>query len=225
MSKIIIGIHGLGNKPPEETLNTWWEESICEGLEGIGKLRRSLNFQLVYWTHYLYPTPLDPTVKDKENNSDTDTMWVHVLDITHPLADAGPDQEVPQGSNVTFNGSASRDNVGIVNWTWIFPYNGTKQTLYGERPNFIFWTPGIYNISLSVVDSENNSDTDNILIDVTRTGKNRFKVCQRKSFSFYFFSSQNEELIITSSYTTLDHEKITYHSIFTIYRLIYFKRQ
>jgi hypothetical protein len=29
---IIIGVHGLLNKPPKETLEKWWSESINEGL-------------------------------------------------------------------------------------------------------------------------------------------------------------------------------------------------
>jgi len=28
MSKVIIGIHGLSNKPPEDTLAGWWKDGI-----------------------------------------------------------------------------------------------------------------------------------------------------------------------------------------------------
>jgi len=31
MDKIIIGIHGIGNKPPEDILRNWWLDSILEG--------------------------------------------------------------------------------------------------------------------------------------------------------------------------------------------------
>ncbi len=33
MTKVIIGIHGLANKPMRETLADWWEKAIREGLE------------------------------------------------------------------------------------------------------------------------------------------------------------------------------------------------
>lgn len=67
MSRIIIGVHGLGNKPPEQTLEIWWKASILEGLKEIRKLRSSFNFKLVYWANYLYPTPLNPEIEDKKN--------------------------------------------------------------------------------------------------------------------------------------------------------------
>ncbi len=67
MSKIIIGIHGLGNKPPPKTLSRWWQAAIREGLERIKKPNPQFTFELVYWAHYLYPLPLKPRIKDTEN--------------------------------------------------------------------------------------------------------------------------------------------------------------
>ena len=32
-SYVIIGVHGLANKPPEKTLTEYWTKSILEGLE------------------------------------------------------------------------------------------------------------------------------------------------------------------------------------------------
>jgi len=32
-SKIIIGIHGLGNKPPKTILEKWWRQAIEDGLK------------------------------------------------------------------------------------------------------------------------------------------------------------------------------------------------
>ena len=36
MAKIIIGIHGLSNKPAEPTLTAWWLAAINDGLRGAG---------------------------------------------------------------------------------------------------------------------------------------------------------------------------------------------
>ena len=67
MSKIILGIHGLGNKPPKRLLERWWKDALKEGLRGIGRPRRFMRFRLVYWAHCLHPQPLDPSIKDKTN--------------------------------------------------------------------------------------------------------------------------------------------------------------
>ena len=67
MAKVIIGIHGLGNKPSKKTLTDWWLKSIIEGLEGINKNNFKLNFEIVYWADVLNEKPLDETITDKEN--------------------------------------------------------------------------------------------------------------------------------------------------------------
>lgn len=64
MSKIIIGIHGLGNKPPFNILHKWWEMSIADGLMAINHPFPLNNFNLVYWANHIYPEPLD--IKEKE---------------------------------------------------------------------------------------------------------------------------------------------------------------
>lgn len=59
-SKLIIGIHGLSNKPAEKTLASWWEKAMLEGLKVNCKLSRdALDFQSVYWAKDMYPKP-DP---------------------------------------------------------------------------------------------------------------------------------------------------------------------
>ena len=67
MSKIIIGIHGLGNKPPFDTLNDWWEMSIRDGLKAINHAFPLQNFHLIYWANFIYPEPLNIKEKDSEH--------------------------------------------------------------------------------------------------------------------------------------------------------------
>jgi len=67
MAKIIIGIHGLGNKPPQEILYSWWEKSIQEGLSSAGIKRKLCPFELVYWAGHIYPEPLQPAEKNPES--------------------------------------------------------------------------------------------------------------------------------------------------------------
>jgi len=81
MSEIIIGIHGMGNKPPPKTLSRWWQAAIREGLKRIKKADLAFAFELVYWAHYLHPVPLKPRMKDKD----------HPLFIEDPYLRALPD--------------------------------------------------------------------------------------------------------------------------------------
>lgn len=58
MKPIIIGIHGLHNKPSRFQLTRWWKKSILEGLVSVARKRIRFRFVLVYWAHFLYPRPL-----------------------------------------------------------------------------------------------------------------------------------------------------------------------
>jgi len=108
-------------------------------------------------------------VTDAKGNWDIDLMTVTVNDTTAPSADAGPDQTVDEGTSVTFDGSASTDNVGIVSHSWDF-MDGAPKTLYGVRPTYRFDGPGIFVVTLNVTDAAANRDTDTMtvtVIDVT----------------------------------------------------------
>ena len=67
MSKVIIGIHGLGNKPPAKVLEIWWKASIREGLKKIGKPKKYFNFKMAYWSHCLYETPMNSSIRDEKS--------------------------------------------------------------------------------------------------------------------------------------------------------------
>jgi len=105
-------------------------------------------------------------VFDENGNWDTDQLVLTVRDITPPEADAGEYREIKQGTEITLDGIASIDNVGIVNYTWSFDYNGSAVSLYGPSVIFRFDTPENYTITLTVADAMDNRDTDttNILV-------------------------------------------------------------
>ncbi len=67
MDKIIIGIHGLGNKPPKYLLEEWWRQSINEGLKRIGCHFVKYDFELAYWADSLHPDPLNPFEDDEDS--------------------------------------------------------------------------------------------------------------------------------------------------------------
>lgn len=67
MDSVIIGIHGLGNKPPEPLLRKWWELSMTEGLRS-GNFKSVLpNFEMVVWSDILYDKSLDVNEKNVES--------------------------------------------------------------------------------------------------------------------------------------------------------------
>ncbi|MBN1539176.1 MAG: PKD domain-containing protein [Candidatus Thermoplasmatota archaeon] len=104
-------------------------------------------------------------VTDEAGYWNTDTMNVTVVDITPPIADAGPDQVVDQGTLVIFNGSGSSDNVGITNWTWTFT-DGGKITLQGSGPSYLFEHPGVFIVTLNVTDVAGNWQIDTMTVTV-----------------------------------------------------------
>ncbi|MCZ6743434.1 MAG: alpha/beta hydrolase [Alphaproteobacteria bacterium] len=55
MPKVIVGIHGLANKPKKDTLADWWKKSIKEGLNKNCQIAESeFQFEMVYWADLLY---------------------------------------------------------------------------------------------------------------------------------------------------------------------------
>lgn len=89
MSKIIIGIHGLGNKPSEKTLKEWWLKSIIEGLDNIKKNNFKLNFEIIYWADVFHKKPLDETITDKDDPCYVEERYVPAMEnfvpTPHPI--------------------------------------------------------------------------------------------------------------------------------------------
>lgn len=58
MGKVVIGIHGLRNKPEQSLLQERWKAAILEGLNEQEYGTQSFSFELVYWANVLYKSPL-----------------------------------------------------------------------------------------------------------------------------------------------------------------------
>jgi hypothetical protein len=90
-------------------------------------------------------------------------------DVIAPVVEAGPDQTVSAGTEVTLDGSASTDNFGtanIANYTWTLDDNGLM-SLYGVEAQHRFNTPGIYEVTLTAKDYGDNVATDMLTVTVT----------------------------------------------------------
>ena len=115
------------------------------------------------------------SVFDSHGHSSTDlgnySFQIVAPDDTPPIADAGPDQNVKEGTTVIFDGSLSTDDSGtIANFIWTFTFNAFPITLYGVSPEFNFTKAGTYNVTLTVLDPSANSDTDTMTVVVTTVG-------------------------------------------------------
>jgi parallel beta-helix repeat protein len=111
-------------------------------------------------------------VIDTSGNSDTGSTVkfdVTARDRIPPIADAGDDQDVEQGTVVTLDGSNSTDNVGIVEYIWSFTYDGAPLSRTGMIVNWEFGIPGVYLVVLSVSDAAGLTDTDEVTITVRDT--------------------------------------------------------
>ncbi len=84
MAKVIIGVHGLGNKPPGPLLVQWWRSSIKEGLKR-GKYKVSLPmFEMAPWSDIIHKIPLDPSVDDPESPYFIDEKYTEAQTDFHP---------------------------------------------------------------------------------------------------------------------------------------------
>jgi hypothetical protein len=86
--KIIIGIHGLHNKPPRKLLTKWWRKSIREGLLRDYSVFKPFSFQMVYWSDVNYEKPQDSTIRDID----------HPRYLSEPYAPYLPAQKPSKGS-------------------------------------------------------------------------------------------------------------------------------
>ncbi|MDH5783080.1 MAG: PKD domain-containing protein [Candidatus Bathyarchaeota archaeon] len=104
--------------------------------------------------------------RDIVGNTGSSDVVYFTVDATPPTADAGSDQTVDEDTAVTFDGSASTDNVGIVSYEWDFGdgTSGTSKTVTHEYTN-----AGTYTVTLKVEDAAGNQATDTVVVTVNST--------------------------------------------------------
>jgi len=109
-------------------------------------------------------------VFDRSGNSGEDSLVVEVSDESSPVAEINVSPRPGEAGveNVSFNGSKSFDNVGIVDYRWDIFQNGSTET--GETVSRVFYSPGNYSVELEVEDSSGNTNStvsDFELVDTT----------------------------------------------------------
>jgi len=76
MAYVIIGIHGLGNKPPVEVLEDWWKLAMLEGLNTHNYSALLPEFEMVFWADILHEDSLDMNEKDVNSPLYSDEQYV-----------------------------------------------------------------------------------------------------------------------------------------------------
>jgi PKD repeat protein len=109
------------------------------------------------------------TCRDAAGYADSDELYITVLDTEKPVAYAGTDNFVDQGTTVTFYGFGCTDNVEVVSWVWTFEYWGRTAELNGQDPSFKFVPVGEFIVTLTVADARGNEDTDEVRVFVRDT--------------------------------------------------------
>lgn len=72
MKTVLVGIHGLRNKPSKYLLTRWWKESIDEGFRVVNLPLPRYSLEIAYWAQYLHIRPQDPDVTDR---ADPRFLW------------------------------------------------------------------------------------------------------------------------------------------------------
>lgn len=103
------------------------------------------------WTGMLSPTP---EAANQANPADDKA----------PVAIAGPDTNGWAGGRTRFDGLASTDDKGIVNFTWSYQENGTSKKFFGPDPRHVFEVPGVYTVTLTVIDGQGNTNNDTLTV-------------------------------------------------------------
>lgn len=67
MSAVLIGIHGLRNKPPKYILAGWWKKSIIEGFRVVNMPLPRFSLEIAYWAQYMHTRPQDAAVTDRRD--------------------------------------------------------------------------------------------------------------------------------------------------------------
>jgi len=129
-------------------------------------------------------------------------------DMEDPVADAGEDRTIDQGTTLTFNGSGSTDNVAIDNYTWTLS-DSTLDSLYGVSPVHTFQYAGLFEVILNVTDEAGNWDTDIMNVTVNDTA------APEADAGLNVIANQGDTVTLNGSGSTDNVEIVNYTWTFT----------
>jgi PKD repeat protein len=121
------------------------------------------------------------TAQDAAPNTARDpaegTYSITVRDNDAPAANAGLDQSVLVKEEVTFDGSGSSDNIGIMSYNWDFDASdGIQEDATGVTATHTYTTAGTYTVTLTVSDDAGHEASDTLKVAVTEAPTNTMHV-------------------------------------------------
>ena len=150
------------------------EEGLSIGEKTVDVSRGNISNITVQWNatygkHVIHViiSPYNEFLEQNYSNNRAQAN-ISVADTEPPVANAGPDQIVSLNTPVFFDGSLSKDNVGITNITWDTD-NDNDVDLTGVNPVLIdgYKSVGTYTVKMTVNDAAGNgpkSDTMNVTV-------------------------------------------------------------
>src|SRR6267154_363379 len=95
---MIIGIHGLANKPPIDEKQKWWRLALIEGLKrNCGKTNDELAFDFLYWADLRYRAPVSDVENSQPYQPDGGTgplpayrshKWTEIINVAQKIMGA-----------------------------------------------------------------------------------------------------------------------------------------
>lgn len=165
----LSGLLGSNNWFISEVMVTF---SAMDNISGVD--RTEYRFDNDTWITYTTPFNIDAegntTVYyksvDKAGNVETTKSEIIKIDKTPPSASIispQANQTMNVGATVTFDASGSFDNLGIASYEWDF---GDGATGTSVSISHAYSNPGVYDVTLTVIDEAGNTGTDSISVEV-----------------------------------------------------------
>jgi len=154
-----------GDEPLEVTCTSTSSDTVDPDLDhfwdfGDGKTSTEENPTHTYVNDGLYTVSL--TVTDDAGHSDTETKvgYIYVLDVGPEASFTEDVHEFNEGETVTFT-DTSISHDPILSWLWDF---GDGETSTEEDPTHTYADNGVYDVTLTVCDKDNDCDTTDPVI-------------------------------------------------------------
>ena len=162
--------------------NGWFASDVTVTLSTTGNSsgnsdKIGYSFDNTSWTSYIAPFNITRTgtnilyykATDKAGIAETPKTVTIKIDKTPPQANAGGNITANVSEQISFDGSGSTDDVGVVGYSWVFGDGSSAET---QKSTHAYSVAGTYTVTLTVIDAAGNtaSDTATVKVDLIVTG-------------------------------------------------------